>query len=358
MSADAVKTLAEFDEDLARLNIRGQWQFDAAVADLTDGPKPLGVPYLWRWTEIREKLLEACEVMPESLTARRNFSFMNPGLSKPGTTHTIIIGMQMVMPGEIAWAHRHTIGALRFAIEGDERLYTVVNGEKFPMEPNDLILTPNWCWHDHHNESDRQGVWLDVLDVPLVFTLNQVFYEPFGESTQPVLEKRGEYLSERARLVRPRWAPRAAGAIPFRYPWREVREQLYGYGASEGSSADGIILEYVHPMNGGSTLPTLGCSIQRLPAGFAGEEHRHTSSAVYHVVQGSGTTIVGDTTISWSERDVFAIPNWMRHRHINAASEDAILFSVTDEPVLSALGLSREDPQRGSSRNATPIRLQ
>jgi gentisate 1,2-dioxygenase len=356
MREHAVKTLAEFDEDLAHLNMRGQWQSESVVASLTDGPHPVGVPYLWRWADIRPKLLEACDVMPESFTARRNVSFGNPGLSKHGTTHTILAGVQMVKPREVAWAHRHSIAALRFVIEGDERLYTVVDGEAFAMEPNDLVLTPSGCWHDHHNDGERHGVWLDVLDVPLVMMLNQGFYEPFGESAQPLREWRGDDLSERARLVRLGWAPLSQGA-GFRYRWREVRELLYAYGPDEGSPHDGIILEYVNPTTGGSTQPTLACYVQRLPAGFAGEEHRHTSSIVYHVVEGSGTTVVGDREIQWSPRDVFAIPNWMRHRHVNPSNGDAILFSVTDEPVLAALGLLREDPEPVSPRGAVPIRL-
>ncbi len=82
-------------------------------------PKPAGVPFLWRWHDVYAKLLKSCDVMPESLTARRNLSFINPDAR--GTTHTINMGMQMLKPGEIAYAHRHTMAALRFAIQGGPR---------------------------------------------------------------------------------------------------------------------------------------------------------------------------------------------------------------------------------------------
>jgi len=88
--------------------------------------------------------------------------------------------MQMVLPSEIAWAHRHSLGALRFGIEGSEKLYTVVDGEPLAMLPNDLVLTPNWTWHDHHNDGDRPGIWLDVLDVRSLRSLNQLFFEPLA----------------------------------------------------------------------------------------------------------------------------------------------------------------------------------
>jgi gentisate 1,2-dioxygenase len=40
---------------------------------------------------------------------------------------------------------------------------------------------------------------------------------------------------------------------------------------------------------------------------------------------------------------VFAVPGWATYEHINSSSsQDAILFSFTDEPVLRSLGLYRE----------------
>ena len=59
------------------------------------------------------------------------------------------------MPGEVARAHRHTIAALRFIIESDGG-YTNVNGEPIPMRLVDLVLTPNWAWHDHANDNDSR----------------------------------------------------------------------------------------------------------------------------------------------------------------------------------------------------------
>jgi gentisate 1,2-dioxygenase len=265
------------------------------------------------------------------------------GLQKPGTTQTILMGMQMVMPGEVAWAHRHTIGALRFAIEGDERAYTVVDGEAMPMERGDLVLTPSWTWHDHHNESDRNAIWLDVLDVPTVFSLNQTFYESFGESTQPVRNDQGDYLSERARNVRPAWEVRPDRPVPLRYAWRDVEPLLERYARTAGDRPDGMALEYVNPLTGGSTLPTLACSIRLLPAGFETRERRQSSSSVYYVHEGHGHTIVNGEILNWGPRDAFVIPTWASYEHLNdSGSERAVLFSVSDEPLVKALGLYRE----------------
>lgn len=346
---NAIPSLEDFTTSINAKNLRGQWQADEYLQRAIDGPKPAGIPFVWPWQLIYGALLEACAVMPESLTARRNINCSNPGLApRIGTSHTIVAGFQMVMPGEIAWAHRHSLGAIRFGVEGTNKLYSVVDGEPMMMLPGDLVLTPNWTWHDHHNDSDTAAIWLDVLDVPLVLgALNQTFYEPLGETTQPVREHLGDYVSERARLIRPAWEQRRPRNIPFRYPWAEVDPLLREYvRAGREDPYDGVLLEYVNPMSGGPTLPTMSCRIQLLRPRFESRSHRHTSSAVYYVVRGAGSTTVDGQELRWSERDIFVVPNWARHHHVNGSSE-SILFSVTDDAVLEVLGLLRYDPDEG-----------
>jgi gentisate 1,2-dioxygenase/1-hydroxy-2-naphthoate dioxygenase len=245
-----------------------------------------------------------------------------------------MMGIQLVKPGELAWAHRHTLGALRFVIDGSQHLYTVVDGEALLMETSDLILTPNWCWHDHRNEGEKAGIWLDVLDLPLVLTLNQPFYEP---------------LSDEVQRLRPQ---RPVGGHSLRYPWRTVSEYLWRHAAEQGSPYDGTILEYVNSTTGGSALTTMSCCIQSLQPGLTTKKHRRSASTVYYVVEGDGTTVVGDDELEWSARDSFVVPNWAWHRHVNrSGSSAAVLFSVTDRPLLAALGFYREEPA-----NSFPVR--
>lgn len=192
MSTGGISTLREFDIELEAANLRGQWVYDEVLESVVGGPKPAGVPFLWRWADVYAKLSKACDVLPESSTARRNLSFINPAAQ--GTTQTINMGMQMLKPGEIAWAHRHTMAALRFAIQGGPGLITVVDGEPCQMDAYDLVLTPRWTWHDHENATSENVVWLDVLDIGLVLGLNVPFYESFGEKRQPQREDPGSTL--------------------------------------------------------------------------------------------------------------------------------------------------------------------
>jgi len=345
--AERKKDLKVFDEELKQLHIGGQWKYEELLIKSIGGPHPRGDPYIWKWDTVYPKLLEACEALPESLTARRSLLFENPGVTTSrGTTHTLLMGIQIIRPGEVAWAHRHTPAAIRFVIKGDGKVCTVVEGELCPMENYDLILTPQWTWHDHRNPTSNTTIWLDALDVPLILGLNTPFYEPYPGDRVQTLKEDDDYLQVRSGGVRPTWENPKKENFPMRYRWKDTETQLKALGKTPGSAYDGISLEYVNPMTGGPTLPTMSCWIQMLRPGERTKRHRHTSSAMYFVVRGEGTTLVGEEALEWGQHDSFAIPNWAWHEHVNrSATEEAILFSVNDIPVLQALRLYREEPE-------------
>jgi 1-hydroxy-2-naphthoate dioxygenase len=317
----------------------------------------MGEPHIWKWNTVYPKLIDACEALPESQTARRSILFENPGLKVHGTTHTLLMGIQIIKPGEVAWAHRHTMAAIRFVIRGNDKVYTVVDGEICPMEDYDLILTPQWTWHDHHNPTEEPAIWLDGLDVPLIQSLNVPFYELYpGDRVQELKEDRSQYLQERTSPVRPTWEIAKQENIPMLYRWKETETRLKVLMKTSGSPYDGVSLAYVNPLTGGATLPTLSCWIQMLRPGEQTQRHRHTSSSVYFVVRGEGATIAGEKTLEWERHDSFVIPNWTWHEHINRSrSEEAYLFSINDIPVLQAFGLYREEPESSLCAVEAPL---
>src|SRR3546814_14000860 len=75
---------------------------------------------------------------------------------------TLAAAYQMIKPGERARSHRHSPNALRLVLDAQPGTFTVVNGQEFPMISGDVLLTPGWCWHGHHNERDRTAYCLDV----------------------------------------------------------------------------------------------------------------------------------------------------------------------------------------------------
>jgi gentisate 1,2-dioxygenase len=346
----AENALGELEDELAKFHLRGQWQGDPQRAmNVTESPEhgisaePVATakPHLWPWAEMEPLLHKALDAMGESKTARRTLVMSNPGLPR-GTTQNLLASIQIIHPGEIAWVHRHTITALRFVIQGGPEMFTVVDGEPLMMEPYDLVLTPGWSWHDHHNETDRPAIWLDALDVPFMHNLNQIFYE------EPTAKQQNRRAAAPAAspLLRKTWNANGSGARPLRYPWSDTLAALEALEETEGSRYDGIALEYINPSDNGPALPTIGCWIQKLPPGFEGARHRHTSSAVCFVVGGEGRTVFDDAALDWQRHDSFAVPNWTWHRHLNRSkTEPAYLFSVNDIPVLSAFGLYREEPE-------------
>ncbi|MCH8840705.1 MAG: cupin domain-containing protein [Planctomycetes bacterium] len=138
------------------------------------------------------------------------------------------------------------------------------------------------------------------------------------------------------------------------YPWEQTRETLHRLAPEvEGSPYDGIVLEYTNPATGGPAFPTMACHVQLLRPGESTKAHRHTSSAVYHVVEGQGHSIVNGERLQWEPKDVFCVPGWTYHEHVNSSTtEAAVLFSFTDLPVLRSLSLLREQPHPQGRQSA------
>jgi gentisate 1,2-dioxygenase len=91
-------------------------------------------------------------------------------------------------------------------------------------------------------------------------------------------------------------------------------------------------------------MTTIQCAVQLLTPKDETETHRHTSTAIYHVFRGTGTTLIDEKKFDWQQGDSFVVPLWYAHRHLNrSSSQDAILFSMSDAPVLKALELYREE---------------
>lgn len=343
--ADSGALLTTLERRMAQASLRGQWQVDAnrpqrashnAAGHLSVEPLPAGATHVWHWRDMQPILREACEAMPESNTARRALIMTNPALQR-GTTHTLLASIQVVRPGEIAWAHRHVINALRFAIEGGDKVYTVVEGRELVMHPYDLLLTPGWTWHDHHNESSSVATWLDALDVPVTLALNQQFYEELGEASQKRMS-----ADVGALLFRSRRGPRAADERPYRYPWADMARLLDRPG--EIDPCHGWVVDYVDPSTGGSVLPTIHCRIEMLPPGFSGRCFRTTASEIAFVVEGEGVVETGADVLDWQRHDCVALPNWSERRMINKSKRDrAVLFVLNDAPLLEKLGFLRDE---------------
>jgi gentisate 1,2-dioxygenase len=331
-----------FYERIGRKNLAPLW---ASLADLVT-PEPVSAcqPASWRFAEIRAAMMEAGGIITAKEAERRVLVLENPGFrGQSKITTDLYAGVQMVLPGEIAPAHRHTQTALRFVIEGSGA-HTSVNGERTTMHEGDFIITPPLTWHDHGNPGDRPAFWVDGLDIPLVQFLDASFAEHQDEDEQPISRPEGDSMARYGQNLLPVDYGRPAASSPvFHYPYsrtRETLDQLWRNGPVD--PCHGIKMRYVNPATGGYAMTTIGASIQLLPKAFTTAPYRSTDATVFVVMEGSGRTRIGaDFIAEWGPRDIFVAPSWKLIAH--EALEEAVLFSYSDRPVQEALHLFREE---------------
>ena len=310
---------------------------------VTKEPRSACQPHVWHYGEIRAAMMEAGGLITAKEAERRVLILENPGLKDQiRVTTSLFAGVQMVLPGEVAPAHRHAQSALRFVLEGSGA-HTAVNGEKTIMRPGDFVITPAMAWHDHGNLSPDPMLWLDGLDIPVVSLLDASFMESLGEDEQPLSRPEGDAFARYGYNLMPVDDRRRSLNSPiFNYPYEHSRmalEQLKRSG--DPDACHGIRMRYVNPQTGDYAMPTIGTFLQLLPKGMTTSRYRATDATVYTCVEGHGTTKVGDTVLEWGPRDVFVVPSWRWTTH--SVSEDAVLFSFSDRPIQEKIGLFRED---------------
>ena len=261
--------LQEYYEQLRTQHITPAW----IGGGISLEPQSQGVPHAWHWRDLRPQAIRAAGLVGTAQAERRVLRLSNPKLSGIAS-NTLVANIQIVMPGEIARAHRHSGAALRLIIEGRGG-YTVVNGERVPMSSGDLVLTPNWSWHDHANDTDAPMIWLDGLDTPLVRMLEAGFYE--------------EYHEERQEIGPP------VNVSEWYHPMSEMRAALQRLTVAKADGAgDGVILEYSNRRTGGPVMPTIACHMQLLHPGEKTQATRRVCCTNYHLVEGAGYSVVGD----------------------------------------------------------------
>lgn len=311
-------------------------------------PASPSVPILWRYNDLRDRVMRALELVTPEQAGRRVVYLANPARQDVvAAVGWLYSGLQVMAPGECASSHRHSASALRFIMEG-EGAFTNVDGHKMTLRRNDFVLTPNGTWHEHGvAEGGTPCIWQDGLDIPLMNALDANFYEVHPDLNQavtyPVDDSTATWAGAGLRPAGQDWSKRYSPL--FKYEWEPTYEALQRYAAvTDGSPYDGVHMDYMNPLTGGAVMSTIGASIQMLRPGERTRAHREVGNFVYQCAKGSGYSIINGQRFDWQERDIFVVPSWMFHEHCNASdSEDACLFSFHDLPVMRALGLYRQE---------------
>jgi len=310
---------------------------------ITPEPRSNCIAHLWSFEEAKAYLLEAGALITAKEAERRVLVLENPGFrGQSRITTSIYAGLQLVMPGEVAPAHRHTQSALRFVLDGDGA-HTAVDGERTIMHYGDFVITPPGAWHDHGNHTSEPMIWLDGLDIPIVSFFDASFAQGHPDDEQPIFRKTGDSLARYGANMLPVDFHSAKKTSPiFNYPYERSREALEQMRRQdEWDPCHGLKLRYVNPVDGGFAMPTISSFLQLLPKDISTSAYRSTDATVFVAVEGSGHSTIDGQVFEWGPKDIFVVPSWKWVTH--TPSSDAVLFSYSDRVAQEKLGFWRED---------------
>ena len=314
----------------------------------------------WRWREISPyldriaEIARTADVPPIEFADRQQFLLTNPGLGgRLQVTSTIRCAISIYNSGDVAPVHVHAPNASR-TILSEKGGYTTIEGERCVAERGDLIFTPTGTWHDHGNADAEPVIWADILDWPLLeyldcSWLDDDFPGPLDGNSRAQAERHGAGYSQRlygtGGLV-PSFVPHQRGSWHGGTPMlhlrgAEIRRALAALRGEAGDPYEGIRMRIVNPATGAPVFPTLDYSAQLLRPGEATRFKRETASTLYCVIEGAGATEIGGRRLEWQKNDFLVVPNFLWRRHVNTGAGDAILYAVSDEPLMDKIAQYR-----------------
>jgi gentisate 1,2-dioxygenase len=328
----------DYRDELTKLNLVPLWPSLRAVLP-PKVPTRKTQPTFWAYDTLRPLLMRAGDLAPMEKAERRVLVMANPGhgLEKMQASAAIYLGMQLLLPGEWAPSHRHTPNAVRMIVEG-EGAWTTVDGEKCPMSRGDLILTPTGLWHEHGHDGDQPVVWLDVLDLPIVYFMEASYVIP-GER-QETKASRGDRAWSRAGVVPSPVFERSNKRNPvLRYPWAEARAALLGLAADQ-PDLEAVQVTYVNPETGGDAENILGFYSLMLRPGQTLRLPARSPAQVFHLIEGRLQAQIVDSTFTLAEADTCCAPGYEAVTLTNLhADKPSFVFIADESPLHRKLGV-------------------
>ncbi|XWN31448.1 MAG: cupin domain-containing protein [Devosia sp.] len=310
------------------------------------------LPFVWSYKDDIEPILNrAAELVTMDDSERRSLILVNPGLSpRRATVSTMYTAYRLNDPNEIMPPHRHSPNAIRFGLTGKGN-FTGVEGEDITFGPGDMVLTPIDTWHNHGTVGDEPAVNLSVLDLPLVETLNSIYFEhDYIEDGVKKKQQTARFPTDYSQRIyghggmMPRFVSHTRGtraASPmYVYRWDMMREILEKHKDWDGDPYEALMVEYIDPTTGSPVFKTITFFVQMLRPGEKTQPLRQTASLLVAPFEGSGHSIVDGNKHEWNAFDTMAVPGGSWCQHVNGSeTEPAILFVASDEPALKAFNL-------------------
>lgn len=327
-------------EDLKKLNLVPLWPSLRGVLPPHVPTRSTKATH-WPYETLKPLLLKAGELTPIEKAERRVLVLANPGhgLEKMQASAAIYLGMQLLLPGEWAPSHRHTPNAVRMVVEG-EGAYTTVDGERCPMSRGDLILTPTGLWHEHGHEGNEPVVWLDVLDLPLVYYMEASYH--INGDRQQVHPGRGDRAWTRSGVVPTPVFTRSEKRYPMlRYPWTDTRAALLDLAADQ-PELESVQVTYINPETGSDAENILGFYALMLRPGQTLTLPARSPAQVFHQIEGHTQVTVGEglQTFRLAEADTCCSPGYtpITLKNLNE-SQPSFIFMADESPLHRKLGV-------------------
>ncbi len=329
---------ADYVAELKSNNLMPLWPNLRAMLP-PEKPRPATQATHWPYAAIRPLLIKAGELTPIEKAERRVLVLANPGhtLEKMQASAAIYLGMQLLLPGEWAPSHRHTPNAVRMVVEG-EGAWSTVEGEKCPMLRGDLILTPTGLWHEHGHDGTEPVIWLDVLDVPIVYYLEASYHVDSGRQTPR--KDHGERRYARGGIVPTPVFERANNAYPMlRYPWADTKAALESL-ALDQPDLQAVQVTYVNPETGDHAENILGFYAMMLRPGQSLTLPARSPASVFHVIEGGAVAQIDGQSFTLAEADTCCAPGYTPITLGNSSSiQPAFLFIADETPLHKKLGV-------------------
>ena len=328
----------DYVQDLRKLNLVPLWPSLRGVLP-PKVPTRQTQPTCWAYKDIKPLLLKAGELTPIETAERRVLVLANPGhgLEKMQASAAMYLGMQLLMPGEWAPSHRHTPNAVRMVVEG-EGAWTTVDGEKCPMSRGDLILTPTGLWHEHGHDGTDPVIWLDVLDLPLVYYMEASYH--INGDRQTTVPGQGDKQYARGGVVPSQVFERSKKAYPMlRYAWQDTKAALHAL-ASDDAAPEQVQVTYINPETGSDAENILGFYALMLRPGQTLRLPARSPAQVFHVIEGAVQAQIMASTFTLAEADTCCAPGYEAVTLTNLnATQPAFIFMADESPLHRKLGV-------------------
>ncbi|WP_338603047.1 hypothetical protein V6M85_03525 [Sulfolobus tengchongensis] len=321
----------------------------------TNSPEPIIIPYKWDYEIAKKFLYSISQYISPKESERRVIHLVNPGLkdTKPfdnlAIAPTLTGGIQLIKAGESAPAHRHTPTNLRLILEApNEGAYIIYDGYKMNLEVGDVLVQSNWTLHEHHNDGKTDLIWFSGLDSPFLLYLGAIFYQKSEEKFQ-TSEKGDVILDSLGYSLKPLNINYQSYNPLIKYSYSRTKKALTELDEhNKVDENEGIIVEYLNPVNGGPALPTISIKMRLIRPKTELKPLRSTENEVFIPVEGTVTfdiieSSIGSLRLDLKTRDPIVIPSWTKYRIINNDDKPAIVFSYSDKPIFDAFGLYRKE---------------